>query len=90
LRCDALPAAPACLAQRPIGGCSLTQGYARFARSPWAIHILPLRGNDVFAKLNLGSEARDPLSKNLAGIQGILRAGAMAKHPTRPPAERNL
>jgi hypothetical protein len=49
-----------------------------------AIHSLPLQGNYVFAKNGLGSEVLDPLSKYLAGIQGSLRAGAMAKHPTRP------
>jgi hypothetical protein len=30
-------------------------------------------GRDVFAKLVFRSDARDPLSKNLAGIQGSLR-----------------
>jgi hypothetical protein len=56
LRCEGVSAAKTSLAQRPKHCCSLTQGNARFARSPWAIIVLPLQGNDVFAKIGFPFE----------------------------------
>jgi hypothetical protein len=56
LRCEGVSAAKTSLAQRLICGYSCTQGYARFARSPWAIIVLPLQGNDVFVKIGFKLE----------------------------------